>query len=222
MAKTKTTKRKAQPSQELFPRPLKGKKGVQTSRARLTVGTKTPKTKALLNYDGKSLTIAEIDSYSFLNFGKPEIYQIPHEDGFIQTMRIQVKQDDQFLGYLPMVKPYAKHFVQLCYNIVYNRAMVKATNQVKGGKVVQRWALDIHDMSARKLRYYLYVRRAIMEEIALNTSENSVLKTFNEYVIKERFDLHFDAEGFKKSRHRLMDPLAPESQKAMGKAHAIF
>jgi hypothetical protein len=46
--------------------------------------------------------------------------------------------------------PYAKHFVQLCYSIVYNRAIVKATYQVKGGK-----ALDIHDMSARKLHYYL-------------------------------------------------------------------
>jgi hypothetical protein len=79
MAKTKTTKRKAQPSQELLPRALRGKKGVQPSRARLTVGTKMPKTKALLNYDGKShigqYHLREIQKFARLNDHMAAIFE---------------------------------------------------------------------------------------------------------------------------------------------------
>jgi hypothetical protein len=139
----------------------------------------------------------EVNKYSFVAFDEPEVRRYGKPDGGELTrLRIPVSatsgpRDTLILGYLPLPLRYLKHWKQLCYNIVYFKCL-HASLKVLEREGGYKYARDTSRTASAILKYNLYCRGKIIEEIfSLQGAQFDNLPTFNEYIIKERWDLHW-------------------------------
>jgi hypothetical protein len=101
--------------------------------------------------------------------------------------------DDTLLGYVPLPSRYEDHWKQLCYTIVYHKLMHTALCTLARSKrprypEARNCARSVSSI----LKYNLYARGKIIEEIFTKRGPNfNTLPTFDEYIIKERWDLHW-------------------------------
>jgi hypothetical protein len=137
----------------------------------------------------------DVYNYNYVAFDEPEValYDQP-DDAQLRRLRIAVCSTDgdaTILGYLPLPLRYKKHWKQLCYTIVYHKCLhnsLKLLEQEGGFKHARSGALS----ASAILKYQIYCRGKIVEEIfSLRGSQFQTLPTFDEYIIKERWDLHW-------------------------------
>jgi hypothetical protein len=137
----------------------------------------------------------DVYNYSYVAFDEPEVALYDKPDGAQLTrLRIAVYSTDgdaTILGYLPLPLRYWKHWKQLCYTIVYHKCLhnsLKLLEREGGFKLARSCALS----ASAILKYQIYCRGKIIEEIfSLQGSQFHTLPTFDEYIIKERWDLHW-------------------------------
>jgi hypothetical protein len=140
----------------------------------------------------------EVKNYNYVAFDEPEsrIYNT-HDGKQLTRLRIPVSstngpRNTMRLGFLPLPSRYLPHWKQLCYSIVYQKCLHESL------KVLEREGGYQHARSCARsasaiLKYKIYCRGKIIEEIfSLQGSQFEVLPTFDEYIIKERWDLHWD------------------------------
>jgi hypothetical protein len=95
------------------------------------------------------------------------------------------------LGYLPLLCRYLSHWKQLCYNIVYHKCLHTALKvlEQEGG---YPHACSCARLASAILKYNIYCRGKIIKDIfSLQGMQFDTLPTFDEYIIKERWDLHW-------------------------------
>jgi hypothetical protein len=147
------------------------------------------------------LTEEEINKYNFLIFGEPELrsYLAPHGQQ-IERYCVPVSEHSgngmkRLLGYLPLPKDYLNAWVQLCYNVVYSKEIFTIHMELLQDSTQlptrRKYLANAAASAATQLKYYIYCRRKIIEDIQENASHSYSLHVFDEYMIKERFDYHF-------------------------------
>jgi hypothetical protein len=175
------------------------------------------------NFQMKS---ADITSYTFLAFDEPERGRYFRTDGTAFTrLRIPIYSRNEGtstrpLGYLPLPTKYLPHWKQLCYTIVYHQSMYQAQD----GLDPKEWpSAQLYSRSVGAiLKYYLYCRGKIIEEIfSMKGREFGMLPTFDEFIIKERWDLHWvalaDLPKMEQAEHLGSDPFSTETVAALSK-----
>jgi hypothetical protein len=134
----------------------------------------------------------KVDNYPYVVFGMPQAVKRTFDGVTIKRLRVPIKKltgTKEFMGYLPLPKRYMGHWKQLCYHIIYHKEMHQALRRVGKGYPNIRKAL--HSLSSI-LKYNLFCQGLIIEEIlGQKGSRNMELPTFDEYIIKERFNLHW-------------------------------
>jgi hypothetical protein len=139
----------------------------------------------------------EVNKYDYVAFDKPEVKNYKKHDGTQLTrLRIPVRsttgpRNTMILGYLPLPSRYLPHWKQLCYTIVYHKCLHDSLKLLEreGG---YKYARNCARSASTILKYNIYCRGKIIEEIfSLQGSQFEVLPTFDEYIIKERWDLHW-------------------------------
>jgi len=135
----------------------------------------------------------EMRNYNFVVFDKPEVVNYDHPDGGrTSRMRVPVKKSDStLLGYLPLPSQYLDFWKQLCYTIVYHKEMQRTMAKISRKKEPGT-SRDLSRSLSAILKYQLYSRGLIIEDIFAQKGMDIMrLHTFDEYIIKERFDLHW-------------------------------
>jgi hypothetical protein len=139
----------------------------------------------------------QVNHYGYVVFEEPCAARYKRPDGTEERrLRITVRSTSApantiILGYLPLPCRYLNHWKQLCYNIVYHKCLHAAL------KVLEQEPGYPHARSSARsasavLKYNIYCRGKIIEEIfSLQGMEFNTLRTFDEYIIKERWDLHW-------------------------------
>jgi hypothetical protein len=163
----------------------------------------------------------EFDAYPFLIFDEPEAITYR---GDVVRFRVGIfspHQDDDFLGYLPLPWKYYGAWRDLCYQIVYQRnayltlrtALLTTPDGDTSGALTENY-----DSTSARLKYLLYARGMIIEEILSTKGKTQpTLPTFNEFIIKERFDYCWLPEAeLRKQAHIFADPFDPEMAELMG------
>ena len=132
---------------------------------------------------------------------------------------------NNLLGYLPLPTQYLHHWEQLCYTIIYHLCMYKVLKSLNTDDHAQSCACSVSTI----LKYNLYCHGMIIEEIFLKKGlEFQRLATFNEYIIKERWDLHWTnltnvqpADGTPES-YLGQSPFAADVAKALSGCKCLF
>jgi hypothetical protein len=139
----------------------------------------------------------DVERYTFVVFDKPESKTYTKaQGGTFKRLRVPVynlggSRTDLPLGYLPLPTRYLPHWKQLCYTVVYHKCMHNALNTLSKQKDFPS-ARDCARSISAILKYYLYCRGKIIEEIfSMKGRDFKTLPTFDEYIIKERWDLHW-------------------------------
>jgi hypothetical protein len=144
----------------------------------------------------------DIDNYNYVVFDEPELREYTWADGEtkFQRFRIPVRNSrvslphDNLLGYIPLPKGYLPFWKQLCYTIVYYKVMHITIR--KCGHPNQQAVQSARKSISSMLRYHLYCRGLIIEELfEQKGKEVFKLPIFDEYIIKDRFDLHWEEDG---------------------------
>ena len=135
----------------------------------------------------------EIDDYNFVTFDKPRTLRSPNSAAPGIGVPVKSSDDDTLLGYVPLPSRYISHWKQLCYTIVYHKAMHAALCTLSRSKRPKYpEARNCARSVSAILKYNLYARGKIIEEIFTKRgSKFDTLPTFDEYIIKERWDLHW-------------------------------
>lgn len=161
----------------------------------------------------------EFDSYPFLIFDEPkEIvrnglfvgYQVP-------VWNPMVHQD--CLGYVPLPDKYHSHWSTLCYQVVYFRnafTTLRDTLQRAEGEVAGALTKSSASVAAI-LKYLLYARGMIIAEMfSVKGQKDPSLPTFDEFIIKNRFDYSWDSDTVLRTReHIFADPFSDDMKSAM-------
>jgi hypothetical protein len=182
----------------------------------------------LLDEEVVAMTGEEYGEYGFLTFGVPELHQYLDYDGEeVERWRITVTDSEgELLGYLPILDRYLKHWIQLCYNVVYRQEQVRIYTDMMQEVVANRKILlGVLTQASVELRNLLFCRKAIMEEIlrAAHSGEDETLDTFDEYIIRDRFDYHFlSQKTLKEKEYWGSDPFSEEMEGPMGECHACI
>jgi hypothetical protein len=139
----------------------------------------------------------QVNNYGYVVFGEPHAARYKKPDGTDQRrLRITVSSTNAPanaipLGYLPLPCRYLSHWKQLCYNIVYHKclhAALKVLEQERGYPHARSCARSVSAI----LKYNIYCRGKIIEDIfSLQGMQFDKIPTFDEYIIKERWDLHW-------------------------------
>jgi len=141
----------------------------------------------------------DIEKYNFMVFDEPELrqYTSPNASKPWRRLRIPVRNPqvnpphNNLVGYIPLPFRYLPYWKQLCYTIVYYKVMHQAlsTSGHPNANTVQSGKRSTSTM----LKYHLYCHGLIIEEIFNQKGKKKWFKlpTFDEYIIKERFDLHW-------------------------------
>jgi hypothetical protein len=138
-------------------------------------------------------------------------------------------QHNDFLGYLPLPFKYYAHWMDLCYQIVYQcnayDALREALKTAAEGDVEGALNENYNSVAAR-LKYLLYARGMIIEEMLSRKGQTYLtLPTFNEFIIKNRFDYCWLPEHVLQTQpHISADPFSDEMQEHMGllMLHVLF
>ena len=135
----------------------------------------------------------EIDNYNFFAFDKPRIVRSPNSAAMQLAVPVRSSDNDTPLSYVPLPSQYESHWKQLCYTIVYHKAMHSALCTLTHSKRPKyQEARNCARSVSAILKYNLYTRGKIIEEIFTKRGSNfDTLPTFDEYIIKERWDLHW-------------------------------
>jgi hypothetical protein len=172
-----------------------------------------------IDWGKKTMTMAQMEAYEFLVFEHPKPFMAKDDNGnSAKGIYVTVKKNNRRLGYVPLQPEYEQAWVDLCYMVVYCKEVARIANNITGvSKAVQGYLRMVRDASLTRLRYYIYVRRLIMEEIDDNWSQPHDLKTFKEFMVKERFDYQFLSEmEFSRAEHRDVDPVDERTMVLMG------
>jgi len=140
----------------------------------------------------------DIQTYNYMVFDEPELKRYTSANGNTQFKRLRIPvrnpqvnpPHNNLVGYIPLPLNYLPYWKQLCYTIVYYKVMHQALGKSghRNDKVVQSGKQSTSTM----LKYYLYCRGLIIEEIFNQKGKAYFeLPTFDEFIIKERFDLHW-------------------------------
>jgi hypothetical protein len=187
MARTKQTAKKSTGG---------GRRQLATMRA-----AKAP-TPPLIRTSRHQLTTEQYKKYKFLVFSKPELRNFEVDGEAFERYRVTVKdKKKKLLGYLPLPEKYHDAWVQLCYNVAYNQHAFRILHKLREAKELSLSQRTCAEKAAKSigaiLRQYLLARRLIMIELMDNGGgtewlhPDHCLVTFNEYIIKERFDYHW-------------------------------
>ena len=123
---------------------------------------------------------------------------------------------------MPLPSKYYKHWKDLCYQIVYQRNAYEALRQVldtgKESKEVKSALTENGNSICARLKFLLYARGMIIEEmLSMKGQTEPTLPTFNEFIIKDRFDYYWlDEDKQRKQPHIFADPFSEEMQGRMG------
>jgi hypothetical protein len=169
----------------------------------------------------KTMTMAQMEAYNFLVFREPLACGTVNPDGSETkgVSSIPVEDKGKLIGRLPLQNDYEQAWVDLCYMIVYCKEMARIANNMIGGpKAMANYLTRVRDAALTRLRYYIRVRKLIMVEIEERWSDPHNLKTFKEYIVKERFDYHFLTPAeFNAAEYRNLDPMDKNSHAIMGR-----
>ena len=173
------------------------------------------------------MTARSITGLSVFEFHVGELreYEIPG-GGTFQRYRIPVHNPrdttGSLQGFLPMPREYFVPFTQLCYNIVYETCTYEILTKI--GKQTKKKSFKKHIENSAKsasalLRHHLCVRRQIIGEILNCAGEGWPLQlnVFNEYIFKERFDLHWEEPHKINPLYLTKSPFDNDMRSAMGK-----
>ena len=174
----------------------------------------------------EQLKDAEISEYPYLVFGEPETVRYTTAGGNVARLRVPISalfEPETILGYLPLPTRYQLHWKQLCYTIVYHRCVHATLRNFEKDKRYP-FARDCARSVSAVLKYQLYCRARIIEEIfSKKGSFFDTIPVFDEYIIKERWDLHWtEPEEYGKTRGAAcfgMSPFDEEVAKALGKSY---
>ena len=166
---------------------------------------------------------AEISVYPFLIFREPERVRYATAGGNVARLRVPVSalcEPETILGYLPLPTRYQSHWKQLCYTIVYHRCVHSTLRTFEKDKRYP-FARDCVRSVSAILKYQLYCRARIIEDIFSKKGSNfDTIPVFDEYIIKERWDLHWiEPEKYGTApgaRYHGMSPFDEEVAKALG------
>jgi hypothetical protein len=183
--------------------------------------------KWLMPSSNSQMTREQFDSYNFLTFDPPQTKTYMLHDGFkVNRLRVAVKHTDgHLLGYIPVPTRYGQAWIQLCYLVVYYRNSHMSFRFLSESEDLSKDEREMARLSMKSagamLRYYILARRLIILEL-LGQRHNpewtdSPLPLFNEYIIKERFDWHWDLPTDPKELAYFdEDPFGDEMKDLMG------
>lgn len=147
------------------------------------------------------LTWDEFQAYPFLIFFEPERKTYKGHGGSddFDRFRVRVANPNKhvdYLGYLPLPTKYYEPWVNLCYIIVYHRNAFITLHDIMEESDSEETldAITPHFCSvAAVLKYHIYCRGKIIAEIlGMKGQLMEKLPTFDEYIIKNRFDYSWD------------------------------
>ena len=149
------------------------------------------------------LTEEQVKNYKFLTFEQPELRSLKVGDEVVERYRVSVKgKNGKVLGLLPLPIKYHDAWVQICYNVVYNRNAFRILGKLCGDKDLNAQERTCAGNSMKSagaaLRHHLWARRHIMLELLNHVGSSNWLDSdfclpkFNKYIIKEWFDYHWD------------------------------
>ena len=110
----------------------------------------------------------------------------------------------------------------MCYNVMYTANIFRAAQKIreKAKKNANR-LLKLEWMASAILRYYLHVRYLLIREIFNCAGGDMVLPIFNEYIFKERFDLHWQGPHKIKQEYLTKSPFNKDMEGKMGKRFSL-
>jgi hypothetical protein len=163
----------------------------------------------------------EFDDYHFLVFDQPQRVTYPNDVIRFRVPVLSPYIHQHLLGYLPLPVKYYMPWVDLTYQIVFIRnaydTLREALRNMKDQDAINALTRNFASTAAF-LKYLLYARRMIMQEIFSTKGQvNPTLPTFDEFIIKYRFDYTWDSEKDLRGRkHIFKDPFDEEMEKHMG------
>jgi hypothetical protein len=175
----------------------------------------------------------EFESYPFLRFDEPRWGKYKTPTGQIARYSVPVYNpftNGDLLGYLPLPLKYFDAWVDLCYLIVYYKNILPTLWNPPADlgpfdeDIVKDVLLANFDSSTAMLKYLLFCRGKIMEEIFETQGQvMQTLPTFDEYIIKNRFDYHWLSEDeMRRQKHIFKDPFSKQMEKPMSTPLCIF
>jgi hypothetical protein len=219
MARTKQTAKKSTGGPRVRQR-------LATMRAKNAPRSPSPDFVSLIPPSRHQLTEEQVKNYKFLTFDQPELRSFDVGDEVFTRYRVSIKgKNGKVLGLLPLPIKYHDAWVQMCYNVVYNRNAFRILGKLRGDKDLnaQERACAGNSMKSAgaALRHYLWARRHIVLELLSHGGSSNwldadfCLPKFNEYIIKERFDYHWEKPQREHLEYFEKDALSKDMKKEM-------
>jgi hypothetical protein len=201
------------------------KKRSQGARVKNMANAFTP----LLEPMGPTISNPTLEAKRWLVFEKPKqrTYKTPG-GGSITRYYVEVYTENRemLLGYLPLPKPYHNAWVNLCYNVVFfwnvYLILLHTNDAVHAKPITDRrecYAFTLGESlesTSAKIRYYVHVRKILVEELLSCKGRDWALPKFDEYIIKERFDYHArSTEELRESEYADCDPFDADMAEIM-------
>jgi hypothetical protein len=157
-------------------------------------------------------------------YGIPVEAPCAHPSGgtVVRAVTQAIREDGQILGYLAMPRRYAAAWTQLCYSIVYWLCIWEAWLAEQGRP--RRLATQPKDLiqlcidnAGARLMKYLHIRRLIIDELlqhSFSKDGRDVLDVFDEYLIRDRFDLlwtEYSDIPDRDMEYLIIDPVHPSN-----------
>jgi hypothetical protein len=189
-----------------------------------------PAFQSLIKPSRYQLTDEQFRKYEFLVFEKPELRRFEVDGEDVERYKVTVKhQNGKHLGYLPLPAKYHDAWVHLCYTVVYQRNVFSILQKLCHAKELSSQERGCAEKSVRStgaiLRHYLWARRHIIKELLDHgggtewLDPNHCLVYFNEFIIKERFDYHWDCPQPMHLEFFTQDALCEDMKEEMSKCN---
>jgi hypothetical protein len=179
----------------------------------------------LLQLMGDRVSDEVLQEKNWLVFERPERNSYRTPDGqSIDRYSVKVFTEDMsdFLGYVPLPAPYHDAWVCLCYNVVFFRNVYRTLMNILDNaqdthQSYLRFIQESIQSTSAKIRYYVFVRKTLIEELLSCKGKEWTLPKFNEYIIKERFDYHHKTlRELQNCDHIGRNPFDEDMEKHMG------